>query len=96
NTLTVDTASGTGTGSAQQLTIYGRVPPVTGQPPAGTYHDLVTVTITFSRGCRPPVGTHRTWKGWMPTVGRHTDQIGLASRNARISGTSTSCLSSST
>lgn len=47
NTLTVDTASGTGTGSAQQLTIYGRVPPVTGQPPAGTYSDLITVTITY-------------------------------------------------
>ncbi|MGG2100031.1 Csu type fimbrial protein [Stenotrophomonas sp. NRRL B-14846] len=47
NTLTVDTASSTGTGSAQQLTIYGRVPPVTGQPPAGTYNDLVQVTITY-------------------------------------------------
>ena len=47
NTLTVDTASGTGTGSAQQLTIYGRVPPVSGQPPAGTYNDQVTVTITY-------------------------------------------------
>ncbi|MDT3488429.1 Csu type fimbrial protein [Stenotrophomonas maltophilia] len=47
NTLTVDTASGTGTGSAQQLTIYGRVPPVAGQPPAGTYNDVVQVTITY-------------------------------------------------
>ncbi|WP_414495056.1 spore coat U domain-containing protein [Stenotrophomonas maltophilia] len=47
NTLSVDTASGTGTGSAQQLTIYGRVPPVTGQPPAGTYNDVVQVTITY-------------------------------------------------
>jgi spore coat protein U-like protein len=47
NTLTVDTASGTGTGSAQQLTIHGRVPPVSGQPPAGTYNDLVQVTITY-------------------------------------------------
>lgn len=47
NTLTVDTASGTGTGSAQQLTIHGRVPPVSGQPPAGTYNDQVTVTITY-------------------------------------------------
>jgi spore coat protein U-like protein len=47
NTLTVDTASGTGSGSAQQLTIYGRVPPVSGQPPAGTYNDLVQVTITY-------------------------------------------------
>ncbi|WP_295570722.1 spore coat U domain-containing protein [uncultured Stenotrophomonas sp.] len=47
NTLSVDTASGTGTGSAQQLTIYGRVPPVAGQPPAGTYNDVVQVTITY-------------------------------------------------
>jgi len=47
NTLTVDTASGTGTGTAQQLTIYGRVPPMTGQPPAGTYNDRITVTITY-------------------------------------------------
>lgn len=47
NTLTVDTASGTGSGSAQQLTIYGRVPPVTGLPAAGTYNDLVQVTITY-------------------------------------------------
>ena len=47
NTLNVDTASGTGNGSAQQLTIHGRVPPVSGQPPAGTYSDLVQVTITY-------------------------------------------------
>ncbi|AWH52862.1 spore coat protein U [Stenotrophomonas sp. ESTM1D_MKCIP4_1] len=47
STLNVDTASGTGTGSAQQLTIYGRVPPVSGQPPAGTYSDRITVTITY-------------------------------------------------
>ncbi|KAG1165703.1 hypothetical protein G6F35_018628 [Rhizopus arrhizus] len=47
NTLNVDTVGGTGSGSAQQLTIYGRVPPVTGQPPAGAYNDLVQVTITY-------------------------------------------------
>ncbi|WP_313438798.1 spore coat U domain-containing protein [Stenotrophomonas sp.] len=47
STLAVDTASGTGTGSTQQWTIYGRVPPVTGQPPAGTYNDVITVTITY-------------------------------------------------
>jgi spore coat protein U-like protein len=47
DTLNVDTVGGTGSGSAQQLTIYGRVPPVTGQPPAGTYNDLVQVTITY-------------------------------------------------
>lgn len=47
NTPNVDTLAGTGTGSAQQLTIYGRVPPVSGQPPAGTYSDRVQVTITY-------------------------------------------------
>lgn len=47
NTLNVDTFSGVGTGTAQPLTIYGRVPPVSGQPPAGTYNDLVQVTITY-------------------------------------------------
>jgi len=44
---TVDTVGGTGTGNAQQLTVYGRVPPVTGQPAAGTYNDVVQVTITY-------------------------------------------------
>ncbi|WP_223494649.1 Csu type fimbrial protein [Stenotrophomonas indicatrix] len=47
NTLTVDTFSGVGTGSAQTQNIFGRVPPVAGQPPAGTYNDLVQVTITY-------------------------------------------------
>lgn len=47
NTLTVDTYSSTGTGSAQQVTIYGRVSPVTGQPVAGTYADRIQVTITY-------------------------------------------------
>ncbi|EPG2132071.1 TPA: spore coat protein U domain-containing protein [Stenotrophomonas maltophilia] len=47
NTLNVDTVGGTGSGSAQQLTIHGRVPPVTGQPPAGIYNDVVQVTITY-------------------------------------------------
>src|SRR5690606_3013551 len=41
-----DTVSGTGTGSAQSLTVYGRVPaPQT--LPAGNYHDVVTVTVTY-------------------------------------------------
>ncbi|WMJ68503.1 spore coat U domain-containing protein [Stenotrophomonas sp. 24(2023)] len=47
NTLNVDTYGNTGTGSAQQVTVYGRVSPVTGQPPAGTYTDRVQVTITY-------------------------------------------------
>ena len=41
-----DTASGTGTGSAQSLTVYGRVP--SGQTVApGGYADTVTVTVTY-------------------------------------------------
>jgi spore coat protein U-like protein len=37
---------GTGTGSNQNLTVYGRVPPQTA-PAAGTYSDTVIATITF-------------------------------------------------
>lgn len=41
-----DTASGTGTGAAQSLTVHGRVPG--GQAvPAGNYSDVVTVTVTY-------------------------------------------------
>jgi spore coat protein U-like protein len=36
----------TGTGAAQAITVYGRIP--TGQTPAtGTYNDTITVTLTF-------------------------------------------------
>ncbi len=45
-TLNTDTASGTGTGSAQSLTVYGRVQPQSGLA-AGSYADKVTVTVTF-------------------------------------------------
>jgi len=39
-------ASGTGTGSLQTLTVYGRV--TAGQtPPPGSYTDTVTATVTF-------------------------------------------------
>jgi spore coat protein U-like protein len=38
--------AGTGTGSSQSLTIYGRLPALTGTRP-GTYSDTVTVTITY-------------------------------------------------
>ncbi|MCD9031468.1 spore coat U domain-containing protein [Luteimonas sp. Y-2-2-4F] len=41
-----DTATGTGTGSAQSLTVYGRVPAVQ-VAPAGDYRDTVTVTVTY-------------------------------------------------
>ena len=41
-----ETVSGTGTGSAQALTVYGRVPPQS-TPPPGTYSDVVVVTVTY-------------------------------------------------
>lgn len=40
------TSSGTGTGSTQSLTIYGRMPSLSGAVP-GVYADTVTVTITY-------------------------------------------------
>ena len=42
----VDTVSGTGTGSSQALTIYGRIPALQSVTP-GAYADLITVTVTF-------------------------------------------------
>ena len=41
-----DTISGVGTGSAQSLTVYGRVPPQT-TPKQGAYSDTVIVTLTY-------------------------------------------------
>jgi spore coat protein U-like protein len=38
---------GTGTGSSQSVTIYGRVPSIGTAPPPGTYTDTVTMTITY-------------------------------------------------
>ena len=46
NTIGTNTLSGTGTGTNQTLTVYGRVPPQT-TPPVGTYSDTVVVTVTF-------------------------------------------------
>lgn len=46
NTVGTDTVSSTGTGSAQPFTVYGRVPPQT-TPPAGSYTDTITVTVTY-------------------------------------------------
>lgn len=45
-TLNVDTVTGTGTGTTQNLTVYGRVP---AQSPrtAGTYTDTIVVTVTY-------------------------------------------------
>ena len=41
--------AGAGTGVAQTLTVFGAVPASTGSltPPAGSYSDTVTVTVTF-------------------------------------------------
>ncbi len=44
-TIGTDTLTGTGNGSAQTVTVYGRVPPQS--PAAGSYTDTVTVTITY-------------------------------------------------
>lgn len=45
-TVGTNTVAGTGTGSAQTLNVYGRIP--AGQlPPPGAYTDTVTATITY-------------------------------------------------
>jgi len=46
NTPGTDTLDGTGSGAAQTLTMYGRVPPQA-TPAAGTYTSTVTATINF-------------------------------------------------
>jgi spore coat protein U-like protein len=46
DTVSTDTVSGTGTGTEQSFTVYGRVPAQT-TPATGTYTDTVTVTVTF-------------------------------------------------
>ncbi|WP_250528432.1 spore coat U domain-containing protein [Caballeronia sp. GAWG2-1] len=45
-TIGTDTLSGTGTGSSQALTVYGRVPTQTA-PAAGAYTSTITATVTF-------------------------------------------------
>jgi spore coat protein U domain-containing protein, fimbrial subunit CupE1/2/3/6 len=45
-TLNTDTVSGSGSGSNQALTVFGRVPTQT-TPSAGTYNDTITVTVTY-------------------------------------------------
>jgi spore coat protein U-like protein len=46
NTVGTDTVAGTGTGSAQFLTVYGQIP--AGQSAApGSYTDTITATITY-------------------------------------------------
>jgi spore coat protein U-like protein len=46
NAVGTDTVGGTGTGSSQPFTIYGRVPPQS-TPTPGNYADTVTVTVTY-------------------------------------------------
>lgn len=46
STLNSDTVAGSGNGSNQGLTVYGRVPGQT-TPSAGTYNDTITVTVTY-------------------------------------------------
>ncbi|WP_431048049.1 Csu type fimbrial protein [Roseateles sp. L2-2] len=45
-TASSSTKSGTGSGSAQSISVYGRVPSLAGVVP-GAYTDTVTVTITY-------------------------------------------------
>lgn len=46
NTVDTDTVAGTGNGNAQSLAVYGSVP-TQPTPPAGTYNDTITVTVTY-------------------------------------------------
>lgn len=46
NTVGTDTLAGTGTGSAQTLPVYGRVP-ASQTLPAGGYEDTIIATVTF-------------------------------------------------
>jgi spore coat protein U-like protein len=46
NTVGTDTAAETGTGTSQDITVYGEVPAQT-TPPAGNYSDTVQVTVSF-------------------------------------------------
>jgi spore coat protein U-like protein len=42
----LNTISGTGTGTSQVITVYGRVPAQTAPPP-GSYRDVVIITVAF-------------------------------------------------
>ena len=46
NTVGTNTIAGTGTGNSQSLTVYGNVP-AQATPPAATYNDTITVTVTY-------------------------------------------------
>ncbi len=46
STIGTNTVGGTGTGAAQNLTVFARVAPQV-TPPAGTYSDVIVVTVTY-------------------------------------------------
>ena len=46
NTIGVDALSGTGAGTGQNLTVYGRVPPQT-TPAPGAFSDTIVITVTY-------------------------------------------------
>ena len=46
NTVSTDTVAGTGNGTAQSFTVYGRIPTQT-TPAPGNYTDTITVTVTY-------------------------------------------------
>ena len=46
-TVGTDTMSGTGNGSAQNVNVYGRIPPQTPAPAPGVYTTTITVTVTY-------------------------------------------------
>ncbi|MDQ6868305.1 MAG: spore coat U domain-containing protein [Pseudomonadota bacterium] len=45
-TIGTDTVAGTGTGSAQSVTVYGRIA-AQATPSTGTYNDTIVVTLTY-------------------------------------------------
>ena len=45
-TISTDTVAGTGSGASQAITVYGHVPSQS-TPPAATYNDTITVTVTY-------------------------------------------------
>lgn len=47
DTVGSDTVAGTGDGTAQVLTVYGRVPSGQQTATVGTYSDTITVTVTY-------------------------------------------------
>jgi spore coat protein U-like protein len=46
NTIGTNTLTGTGTGLAQSVPVYGRIPPQS-CPSPGTYNDTIVVTLTY-------------------------------------------------